>query len=383
MFSVQRYLFKELLVPTLAATAALAGVAVLSGSLQLLTVVVSQRQAAWVFLQLVLLTIPNLVAFVLPIAAFVATLFTVNKLHTEQEIVVCFAAGMNRWQVAAPAMRLCAWAAMVMLVISLWIAPWCARISREKLFEIRTDVVGSLVKEGQFAESPGGLTVYAQRVDAENRLHNLFLHQLKADRSSATYDAKSGVIVHRNGAPVLVMRDGSNEQFTPEGTLNYLKFDEYTLDLTPYVNTTDQLAYKPSDMYLHELVFPDPRAGLNKPLRKKMTAEWNSRLSAPIYIPLFVLFALQAVLGGAFSRLGYARRIGVAALTALLVRLLGVTVDALSEATPALNVLQWLAPTIPLWFAARALFRGPPTAARAAKVNVPLGQTADLQPLGA
>ena len=382
MFFVQRYVFKELLVPTIATTAALAGVAVLSGSLQLLTVVVSQRQAAWVFLQLVLLTIPNLLSFVLPISAFVATLFTVNKLHTEQEIVVCFAAGMSRWQVAAPAMRLCAWAAMVMLVISLWIAPWCARISREKLFEIRTDVVGSLVKEGQFVESPGGLTVYAQRVDAENRLHNLFLHQLKADRSSATYDAKSGVIVHRNGAPVLVMRDGSNEQFTPEGTLNYLKFDEYTLDLTPYVNTTDQLAYKPSDMYLHELVLPDPRAGLNKPLRKKMTAEWNSRLSAPIYIPLFVLFALQAVLGGAFSRLGYARRIGVAALAALLVRLLGVTVDALSEATPVLNVLQWLVPAVPLWFAARTLFRGP-RAVRAAKVTVALGQTAGLQPLRA
>ena len=383
MLLIQRYLFKELLTPVLATTAALAGVAVLSQSLQLLTLIVSQRQAAWSFLELVALTVPNLVNFVLPIAAFVATLFTVNKLHTEQEIVVCFAAGMNRWQVAAPALRLCSWAVMTMLLISLWVAPWCARISREILFEIRTDVVGSLVKEGQFTESPGGLTVYAQRVDADNRLHNLFLHQLRADHSSATYDAKSGVIVRRGGAPVLVMSDGSNEQFTPEGTLNYLKFDEYTLDLTPYVDTTDKLAYKPSDMYLHELAFPDPRAGLNKPLRKKMQAELNSRLSAPIYIPLFVLIALNAVLGGAFSRLGYGRRITVAAVCALVIRLAGVTVDALSEATPALNVLQWLVPLAPTWFAARALFHGP----RASVEKVPpapLGRvTGGLQPLGA
>ena len=377
MLSVQRYLFKELLVPTLAATAALTGVAVLSGSLQLLTIVVSQRQAAWVFLRLVALTVPNLIGFVLPISAFVATLFTVNKLHTEQEIVVCFAAGMSRWQVASPALRLCAWAAVTMLVLSLWLAPLCGRITREELFKARTDLVGSLVKEGQFSESPGGLTVYAQRVDAENRLHNLFIHQLRPDHSSAPYDAKSGVIVRRGAAPVLVMRQGSNEQFTATGVLNYLKFDEYTLDLTPYVDTTDVLAYKPSDMYLHELVFPDPRAQLNKPLRKKMAAEWNGRLTAPMYIPLFVLFALIAVLGGAFSRLGYARRIGIAALLALVVRLLGVTVDALCESAPVLNVLQWLVPLVPGYYAARALFKP----ARTASAAAPLGS--ELKPIGA
>ncbi len=377
MLFVQRYLFKELLVPTLAATAALTGVAVLSGSLQLLTIVVSQRQAAWLFLRLVSLTIPNLIGFVLPISAFVATLFTVNKLHTEQEIVVCFAAGMSRWQVASPAMRLCAWAAVAMLVISLWLAPLCGRITREELFKARTDLVGSLVKEGQFSESPGGLTVYAQRIDAENRLHNLFIHQLRPDHSSATYDAKSGIIVRKGATPVLVMRQGSNEQFSATGVLNYLKFDEYTLDLTPYVDTVDVLAYKPSDMYLHELVLPDPHANLNKPLRKKMAAEWNSRLTSPMYIPLFVLFALIAVLGGGFSRLGYARRIGIAALLALIVRLLGVTVQALCESTPALDFLQWAIPLISLFYAARILFRGGRTASAAA----PLGS--ELRPIGA
>ena len=131
MLYIQRYLFRELLIPTLAATAALGGVAVLSQSLQLLTVVVTQRQDAWLFVKLVLLTMPGLIGFVLPITAFVATLFTVNKLHTEQEIVVCFAGGMSRWQVASPALRLSAWAAMLMLAISLWVSPTCNRIFRE------------------------------------------------------------------------------------------------------------------------------------------------------------------------------------------------------------------------------------------------------------
>jgi lipopolysaccharide export system permease protein len=376
MSSIQRYLFRELLTPTLATTAALAGVAILSASLSLLTIVVSQRQAAFMLLKLVLLSSPNLIALVLPISAFVATLYAINKLHTEQEIVVCFASGMSRWQVASPAMRLCVFACASMLLINLWIAPACGRITRELQFQIRTDLVGSLVKPGEFTESPGGLTVYAQSIDSQNVMQHMFIHQLKADKSSATFDAKTGIIVKRPTGPVLVMRNGSNEQFAANGTLNFLRFEEYTLDLTPYVNTQDVLAYKPSDMYMHELVFPDKRAQINKPLRRKMWAEANSRLATPLYIPAFVLFALLAVIGGSFSRLGYARRIGGAAVATLLVRLLGVTIEAVCENSPALNFLQFVVPLVACWVAAHRLFRGP----RAVSDAAPLGKT--LQPIG-
>jgi lipopolysaccharide export system permease protein len=173
------------------------------------------------------------------------------------------------------------------------------------------------------------------------------------------------------------MNNGSNEQYTAQGTLNYLKFQEYTLDMAPYVDTADVLAYKPSDMYLHELVFADKHAVINKPLRKKMWAEANARLSAPFYIPTFVTFALLAVIGGGFSRMGYGRRIAIAAVSALLVRLAGVTVEAICENTPALNALQYVAPLLPGWYAARALFRGP----RAVTDSAPLGSA--LQPIGA
>ena len=83
------------------------------------------------------------------------------------------------------------------------------------------------------------------------------------------------------------------------------------------------------------------------------------------------------MLGGAFSRLGYARRIGIAALVALVVRLLGVTVQALCESTPALNVLQWIVPLVGLFYAARFLFRRGGAASAAA----PRGSA--LKPIGA
>jgi lipopolysaccharide export system permease protein len=327
----------------------------------------------------VLYTIPFLFAFVIPITAFIAVLFALNKLYTEQEIVVCFASGMSRWEVASPVMRLSAYAALLMLVVNLWISPVCQRAFREELFAARSDLAASLVKEGEFTDSPKGLTVYAQKVDANGVLHNLFVYQPKPDGASATFDARTGVITHIHGVPALIMRRGSNEQFSPTGTLNFLDFDEDTLDLTPYINTDEKLAYKPSDMYLHELVLPDPGVKLLKNERKKMLAEANARLSSPLYIPTFVIFALLAVIGGSFSRMGYARQIGMAALAALLVRLFGVTIQAACENTPWLNILQYVVPVVPGLWAARRLFSEPK-----AKTRTVAGYGgAQLTPLGA
>jgi lipopolysaccharide export system permease protein len=383
MPAIQKYLFRQFFGPTLAAAAALCGVTVLSGSLKFLNIVVTERQSALMFLRLVIYSTPALFSIVAPISALVATLFVLNKLHTEQEIVVCFASGMSRWQVTSPIMRVSAIFILAMLVVNLWLAPVCNRATQEEMYRARNDLAGTLVREGEFTDSAKGLTVYAQQVAAGGQLKNLFVYQPQPDGASYTFDSRTGVITHRNGLPVLVMRDGSREAFSNNGALDYLKFDEYTLDLTPYTNTSDQIAYKPSDLFMHELFFPDPAVELKKSLRRKMLAEAHARLSSPLYVPTFAMFAILAVIGGGFSRLGYGRQIALAAAAALGVRLTGALIQAACENSPWLNVLQYVIPLVPGWWAARRLFRGPRAGAKpgAGRGSRPTPQA--LKPLGA
>jgi lipopolysaccharide export system permease protein len=368
--------------PTIAAAAALCGVTVLSASLRLLNTVVSERQSMLMFIRLVVYSVPNLFSFVAPISSLVATLFVLNKLHTEQEIVVCFASGMSRWQVTSPVMRVSAFFIIAMLAVNLWLAPACNRAFQEDLYRARNDLAGTLVREGEFTDSAKGLTVYAQQVAPGGQLKNLFVYQTQPNGGSFTYDSRTGIITHRNGLPVLVMRDGSREAFSNNGALDYLKFDENTLDLTPY-NTAEPLVYKPSDLYMHELFYPDPAVPLKKSLRRKMLAEAHARLSSPLYVPTFVMFAILAVIGGAFSRMGYGRQIAFAAIAALCVRLTGALVQAACENAPALNILQYLIPIVPGWWAASRLFRGPLVGAKSSS-GVAIGRkTEPLKPLGA
>jgi lipopolysaccharide export system permease protein len=373
---IETYLFRQMLWPTLAATAALCAVALLSQTLSQLDILVNQHQSVAVFLKLIALSMPQMLAMVLPIALFVAALITLNRLHTEQEIVVCFAGGMSRWRVLSPAIRLAVMCAIVSLVINLWVAPWCYRETRNELFKIKTDLVSSLIRDGQFTQPAPGLTLYAQSTDRQGLLHNVFINQEKPGSQPTTSAAKFGQIVKREGQPALILRQGSNQQFNAQGVLTFTTFAEYVLDLTPYLNTEEEVHYKNSDRYLHELLFPDLTVDLDRHDRKKFLAEAHSRLATPLYNIALMALALTGVIGGSFSRTGYGRRIAIVAGVAVVIRILGFGAQAACDAAPALNILQYAIPLIPAWVAFSQIFRQKVLA-------TPLVALTPLQPIGA
>ena len=357
MSLIERYLFKQLLGPTLLATLALVAVALLSQSLGTLDIMVEQRQSAMVFAKITFLALPQLLNMILPIAIFVASLVALNRLHTEQEIVVCFAGGMSRWRVISPAIKLASLAMLVTLVVNLWVQPYCYRTMRDELFAVRTDLAASLVRAGEFSQPSSDLTVYAQSIDQQGIMRNMFLNQEKAEGGSTTFFARQGKIAKRNGEPILIMRQGSNQELSSEGVLNFLKFDEYIFNLAPFMNNYELVHYKISDRYMHELMFPDLQQEWEQRNRVKMIAEFHSRLSSPLHNLAFMAMALNAVIGGAFSRLGYGRRIAMIAGVAAFVRILGFAVQAACDDNAALNVLQYAVPLIATWWALAKLFK--------------------------
>ncbi len=354
---IDRYLLRQLVGPVVLATAALTAVALLSQSLSALDLIVNQRQSALVFLKITLLAMPQLINIVLPIAMFVAALVALNRLHVEQEIVVCFAGGMSRWRVISPAMRLAATVALLALVMNLFIQPAAYRAMRDELFKVRADLASTLVREGEFTEPTPGLTVYAQSVEGTGTLRNLFIYQKKADGSATTYTADKGVITKRANRDVLLLQNGAQQEFSNQGVLNYLTFNEYPFDLTAMADSDQLIHYKPSDRYLHELLFPDLEQDWERRNRLALLAEGHQRLSTPLYNIAFMAMAIAAIIGGGFSRLGYGRRIAAVGAAAAVVRIIGFVVQAACEDSAWLNALQYAVPLAATAIALRSVFR--------------------------
>jgi lipopolysaccharide export system permease protein len=356
---IDRYLFRQLLGPTLTATLALSALAMLTEALSAIGVLLNQRQSPAVFARVVLLAMPQLIVLILPVAALVAGLITVNRLSRDNEIAICFAGGMSRWRVIAPAIRLAALAAAVSLLINLWIQPLCYRALRDTMESIRTDLFTTMIRPGQFTHPAPRLTVYAQSLDEDGVIHNLFINRQTGAGRDSTITAREGRMRRLPSGPMLVLRSGANQEFTAAGVLNYLAFDEYVLDLRPLLAAQPGVRYKLSDRYLHELFFPDTRQPWERANLRPLLAEGHARLATPLYPIAFMSLALAAVLGGGFSRMGYGGRMAAASAAALVTRLLGFAAQAAANAAPALNAAQYAAPLVVIAGCAWILLRPP------------------------
>ncbi|WP_295705296.1 LptF/LptG family permease [uncultured Brevundimonas sp.] len=353
---IQRYLFRQISTRVVAACAALAGIGVLSQSLDQLEVIVERGQSVWIMIKLTLLAVPQLLAVILPFGLFVGALIALTRLQREQELTAAFAGGMTRWSVISPALRLSAIVALLALFINLFAQPWAQREGRAQTFAIRTDLAALLVQEGQFVQGPEGLTVYVQQIEQNGLLKNLFIYQ-EDEGKVATWDAAEGRFGEVNGAPVLTLRDGSWQQYSSSGVLNYFSFDRNVFDLSPFTATTETVRYKPSDLYLSQLLRPSPALLETAGSRGELLAEAHSRIASPLYVLVAMAMAMAAIMGGAFSRTGYSARIARAAAAFLVVRIVGFALVAASAWNGWLNVLQYVVPVAATAIALRLLFR--------------------------
>ena len=63
---------------------------------------IANGQSAAVFLEFTLLTLPKVIFVVLPVAAFAGTLYAINRMMSESEMVVVQATGFSPWRLARP-----------------------------------------------------------------------------------------------------------------------------------------------------------------------------------------------------------------------------------------------------------------------------------------
>lgn len=344
MKALQAYLFRQGMIPLLAILGGLAGVAILTQGLNQLDLIVDQRQSTLAFVWVTLLSMPQLISLIMPLAVFFAVTYAVNRMHTESEIAVAFAAGVSPWQIVSPILKLAFLAALAHLAVNVLIQPASYREMRETVHAMRTDFAASLVRAGEFTTPADGLTFYAREVGAGGVLRDLFIDDRRNANRPTTYTARTGHIVTAAGVPAVVMRAGQIQQPKPDGAIDLLDFDQYTLELGAFVTADDEYVLKPSDRFLAELFYPDPTNFYDQRNADRFLAEGHHRLSSPLLDPALALIALAGLLAGDFSRRGYGSRIAVAAGAALVVRIFALGIQAACVDEPSLNPLQYLFP---------------------------------------
>lgn len=343
---VQRYMFRQLLMPFVTASAAFAALALLTQSLSNIEFISNYRETAFTFVKVTLLALPQLVALLSPFALFIAVLAGLSRLYSDSEATVASASGLSRWGLLSPVLRLAFLAAMLNLVVNLFVQPFAYQEMRRSVYALRTDVAASLVRPGEFANLAAGVTLYARESDGNGRMADIFIHDSRDPDAVSTYAAREGVIVRGAERPAMVLIDGNVQQVDETGSLSFLTFDRYEFDLGDFVDPQLIFFFKESDRYLPELFFPDAAALARARGMERLLAEAHYRLSGPLYNIALALIAAAAFMAGTHSRMGNSRKVILAVAIALTVRLMGFAAQSAAADDVSWNYVQYAIPLI-------------------------------------
>lgn len=346
-YRLSRYVLMQLLGPVGVLTLLLTSVIwLVSGVLPLLDLVINRGQSAPTFLYLILLLLPTPLVIIMPIAFFFAALFTLQRLQAESELVVMASAGFSLRQLAMPVLGAAAIVMALTYACVLYLAPAGQRILRDKLSDIRADMAGAFLSEGEFNPVSQGLTVFIRQISGNGEIRGVLVHNNRDRAHPVTYLAEKGILAKTPAGTRLIMMDGTVESSGKSGEqLQVLNFQSYTLNLDQFSGPTRYTLRKKDERYLNELFWP-PEQGVTDRIRQQFFAEGHNRLAQPLYCLTFALIALAAVTRGRRQRGSVAMRLTVASLIAAGLRIAGYGVMGVAQRSPALVAVFYLLPAI-------------------------------------
>ena len=341
------YILGQLLGPVALLALLLTSVVWLVSSLQYLDLVINRGQSALTFLYLILLVLPGLLAIIMPIAFFFATLTTLQRLQGDSELVVMASAGYSLRQLAMPVLGCAAIVMALTYACLLYLAPAGERTLRDKVLDIRADMAGALLNEGDFNNSQQGLTIFIRQMSNGGEIRNILVHDSRDRAHPVTYIAAKGILAQTPAGARLIMVDGTIETSGHGGQqLQVLHFESHVVNLDQFSGPTRYTPRKTQERYLSELLWPAESQGLTQRIRDQFFAEAHNRIAQPLYCLFFGLIALAAVTRGRRQRGSIAMRLTIASLAAAGLRIAGYGVMGLAQRNPPLVALFYLLPAL-------------------------------------
>lgn len=328
---------------------------------------IGDGQTAAVFLEFTALTLPNVIRLVLPVSAFVATVYVTNRLSTDSELVVMQATGLSGFRLARPVLAFGLTVALLMSVLTNWLVPLSRAELERRSADIAQNVTARFLSAGRFLNPADGVTLFIEDISPEGELRNLMLVDARSDRNRTTYIARRALLVRDPAGPRLVMIDGTAQTLRGDGQRLFVtRFTDFAYDISPLVDRSrggrSDIRSLPTGQLLSA---SDATMAATQRSRGALLYEGHDRFAQPLLATAAALIGFSALMLGAFSRFGVSRQILGAVLLLVLVVLTNNAMGNIVPHDPRLVALTYLPPVfgcglavLMLWLSGRPRRRG-------------------------
>jgi len=359
MGSLSRYIFRSTFGAFLIVLVSLTAVIWVTQALRDIDLLTSQGQTVLVFIGITGMIVPLLVMIIAPIALLIAVVHTLNRMGTDSELIVISGAGVSPWVLFRAFMNVAVVVAVLVAVLSAYVAPQGLRKLRDWLTAVSADLVTNVVQPGRFTTIEGGLTIHIRERNAGGQLLGVFVDDQRNPLERITVLAEKGEMLENDNGKFLLLQNGSvQRQDTKQRDPAVVVFDRYAFDLSRFTGATGTVKYSVRERYIWQLLAPDRSDPLYLEQPAQFRAELHDRLVAPLYPIAFVVIA--------FAYLGPAQTTRQSRTSSLLgaigavatLRLIGFAATVFGVQVPAALAIPYIAIAATIGFGMYAIARG-------------------------
>ena len=284
MGSIDRYIIRTTLASFALVLVSLTGVIWITQALRGIDLMTSQGQTIVTFLGVTSLVIPALVLIISPIALMIAIAHTLNKLATDSEIIVMNAAGFSPFRLFRPFLYATLAVAVMVALISAYLAPDGMRRLKQWDAEITADVLANILQPGRFAQLDQNLTIRIRERQPGGVLVGIFVDDRRDPKERVSIIADHGTVLKNEGGSFLILEDGNLERLEAgKHDPALVAFGRYAFDMSKFSNQGRDITLGIRERYLWELLSPLANDPVYMQLPGQFRAELHDRFMAPIY----------------------------------------------------------------------------------------------------
>ncbi len=302
---------------------------------------ISDGHSALVFVELSILTLPNAIRLVLPVAAFAAAVYVANRMRAESELVVMQSAGISPLRGLMPVAVFGSVALVLTLVLGHVLSPLSKERLGDRTADLAQDVTAGLLTEGQFLHPAAGVTLFITRITPEGELQGLFLADRRSVENRTTYVAERALLLRREAGPRIVMFDGLAQTLRPDGRLGTTRFEDFAFDISDLVPEATAQGRAIGEIATPEIVRAGDRiAEETGETSRRIRIEIAERTAQGLKSLIAPLLGFAVMMTGGYSRFTAWRQILAAIVALILYDLAGnLVLDlTLGESAPVASI---------------------------------------------
>lgn len=300
---------------------------------------IADGHAAGVVLEFTALSLPAVIAQVLPMAAFAAAVYVTNRMSGDSELTVVRSTGFSPWRLARPYLVFGLILALMMMILTHVLVPRSLEQLRLREQEISGSVSARLLREGTFLHPAKGVTFYIRDITAEGELVDVLLSDRRQEGRDVTYTAERAYLLRDDEGSKLVMLAGMAQTMRLDTrTLSTTNFENLAYDISnliePNGSKRRKIEFIPTPELLTQTGAVMQETGKDP---GEIVEEAHMRFEMPLLCVVAAMIGYAALMVGGFSRFGVTKQIVFAIFLLVVVKF----VESLVTAPVQANALLW------------------------------------------